>query len=250
MRKIFPIYLIIIFLYGTISFAEDNNKIMILKPRVKEITIPTNKDRKDYFECEKISNMIYETKEIKEKDLTTRQKRLFDRYDDLIDINTVGGIGCSWYCGGGPYKIEASSELRPYENYNYTAKNAHDFDAYTAWIEGKKDYGVGEHINYFFKPFTPPVTAVKILNGYIKDEKSWKYNSRVKTFRLHINGNPYAILSLEDTKLMQIFDLKRSFQSKNEQDLILRFEIADIYPGEKYKDVAITEIEFDGTGVH
>jgi hypothetical protein len=29
-----------------------------------------------------------------------------------------------------------------------------------------------------------------------------------------------------------------------------KFEIADVYPGKKYKDTAITELVFDGVGVH
>jgi hypothetical protein len=241
---------IIIFLNGTISIAQDNNT-KTLNPTITKITIPTEKERKDYLECKKISDMLYKTNELEEEKLTENQKKLYHRSDELADINIIGGMGCSWYCGGGPYKIAASSNLKQNNNYTYHANNAHDFDAFTAWIEGKDDYGIGEYIEYFFKPLSPPVTAVKILNGYIKNDSSWRLNSRVKTFKLYINNSPYALLNLKDIKEMQTFDLKGIFQSKiKNQDLVLKFVITDVYPGEKYKDVSITEIEFDGTGVH
>ena len=242
-------------LLATLTFSltaiAQNDNLRILTPKIQEVVTILEQDKKDNDEVNELFRKIYDTKEITENELTERQKKLIDRADELADNSVIGGVSCSWYCGGGPHKITASSELTPNKHFSYSAKNAHDFDPFTAWIEGKEDYGIGEFIEYFFIANSPPVTAVKILNGYTKNKNSWKQNSRVKKFKLYVNNKPYAILALQDTIAFQEFILKDTLQSKIKgMDLVMKFEIMEVYPGDMFKDVAITEIEFDGTGVH
>ncbi|MCS6928206.1 MAG: Hint domain-containing protein [Saprospiraceae bacterium] len=156
--------------------------------------------------------------------------------------------GCSWYCGGGPDSIFASSTLPPTRRFNYEASNAHDFSLRTAWIEGVADYGIGESITFRFPKQSPPVTKVEIFNGYMKSEKAWKDNSRVKQLKVYINKKLSFVLNLKDVLSKQIFQLD-TLQGTDE-DLFLTFEITEVYKGDKYDDVAIAEIEFDGIGVH
>ncbi|MEL6594083.1 MAG: Hint domain-containing protein, partial [Bacteroidota bacterium] len=63
-----------------------------------------------------------------------------------------------------------------------------------------------------------------------------------------VNGREKALLHLEDTRGKQKFQLGEELQSKS-GDLVLRFEIVDVYPGAKYQDTGFAELEFDGTGV-
>ncbi|MFC1482810.1 hypothetical protein ACFL56_00980 [Candidatus Margulisiibacteriota bacterium] len=159
--------------------------------------------------------------------------------------------GCSWYCGGGHYKVTASSSLKQEGKTTYFAKNAHDFIFSTAWIEGNKDYGIGEYIDFYFGNDTPRVTHVSLYNGYQKSDTSWKENTRVKKIKMYINKIPYAILHCKDTKKEQTFDLGKPLGHREDgKDLILRFEIMEVYPGNKYKDTAISELNFDGIDVH
>ncbi len=233
-------------------FTSSAQNLPILTAKIGEtVYVPSVQDKRDKIECEELFRKVYETKELQESDLTEQQKNLLARADDLDDVMKIGGNGCSWYCAGGPHKITASSALTSNKHLSYSANNAHDFDANTAWIEGKEDYGIGEYIEYFFLANSPPVTTVKIINGYIKNKNAWKENSRVKKLKLYINNKPSAILDLKDTVAFQEFKLSSPLQSKIQgSDLVLKFEIMEVYPGDKYKDVAITEIEFDGTGVH
>lgn len=173
------------------------------------------------------------------------ENEVFYMKEDHLDISIWG---CSWYCGGGPDSIFASSILPQNKDIDYIAENVHDFSLRTAWVEGANGYGIGESITIRFQKQSPPVTTVKIYNGYMKSDKSWKDNSRVKQLKLYINDVPYALLNLKDSKSEQIFDIG-SHQGL-ESDLYLKFEIIDVYKGDKYDDVAIAEIEFDGTGVH
>lgn len=82
----------------------------------------------------------------------------------------------------------------------------------------------------------------------MKSHKVWQDNSRVKQLKLYVNDKPYALLNLKDIKSKQIFAID-TLQGVD-SELYLKFEITNIYEGDKYDDVVISEIEFDGTGVH
>ena len=60
-----------------------------------------------------------------------------------------------------------------------------------------------------------------------------------------------AILELEDSRTLQCFDVGLlGYNDKNAANWTLKFEILDVYPGEKYEDTAISELYFDGVDVH
>lgn len=81
--------------------------------------------------------------------------------------------------------------------------------------------------------FTP--VEVRLLD--FNDQKE-------KQKRLHI------LLRKEDSRTDQVFDLGILGRRLDGMDLILRFEIMEVYHGKKYKDTAITKIYFDGIDVH
>lgn len=178
----------------------------------------------------------------------------FDR--KMIDSLEMGygpmseGVGCSWYCGGGPYKITASSYLKDQGKITYLPDNVHDFDLFTAWVPENTNGSVGTKINFHFKPFAPRVNEIFIWNGYIKNIDLWKANSRVAKFKLIINGQPKAILELEDINNTQSFKIDPIQSTDSTKDLVLTLEIIEVYKGTKYDDVAISEINFSGLDVH
>ena len=177
---------------------------------------------------------------------------------DDKDYWDIIGNRCSFYCASGLGIQKATSELKPEHGISYRASNAHDLSYKTAWIEGVPGYGVGESITYTFPPENPRITKVIIINGYVKSNKVWKENSRVKKLKMYVNGKPYAILNLEDSKKEQTFDIetigygdRKDLKALVKKPVIhIKFEIADVYPGEKYDDTAITEIYFDGIDHH
>ena len=172
---------------------------------------------------------------------------LLEKYGEVVENawDIIDG-GCSWYCGGGNYKIKVSSSL----NDSYKAEFANDLSYKTAWVEGKKDEGIGEHLEYYFKNDSPRITEIIISNGYMKSEETWKNNNRVKKLKLYVNGVPLGVLNLKDSRTDQYFSVGTLGHNKNGTDLILKFEILEVYKGSKYNDTAITEIYFDGIDVH
>lgn len=192
-------------------------------------------------------------------ELTQGEQTIIEKYGEIYENmwDIVGGA-CSWYCGGGQDTQTASSELAAQGINTYSAKNAHDLSYETAWVEGVPGYGVGEFLEYHVKPENPRITDIIIVNGYVKSDNTWKNNSRVKTLKMYIDDKPYAILELEDSQAEQHFKVKpigysdrENFELlKKKPGFTMKFEIAEVYPGLKWDDTAITEIYFNGIDVH
>ena len=180
---------------------------------------------------------------------TTYTKTIIQNYEQYFDVLYPG---CSWYCGGRIDTVKASSSLSPQGKFNYQAKNAADFSYETAWIEGAKGPCLGEYIEYQFSPNSARVEEVKIANGYVKSEKAWKDNARVKKMKLYYNGKLYAILHLKNERSEQVFKVGPfgfkyyliDDDKKPNKPWTLRFEIFEVYPGNRHTDTAISEIHF------
>jgi len=177
---------------------------------------------------------------------------LYKSYDEAMgSIWNVDQGGCSWYCGGGNYKVTTSSELKSKSSISYSAKSANDLSYKTAWVEGVEGSGIGEYLEYHFKNKSPKVTHIIVSNGYFKSDKAWRNNNRVKRLKVSVNGLEYGVLQLEDSKTDQRFKFDGfEYNSDGKTDLVLKFEILEVYKGTKYDDTVITEIYFDGIGVH
>ncbi|MBJ2175339.1 hypothetical protein JBL43_13885 [Aureibaculum sp. A20] len=161
--------------------------------------------------------------------------------------NSTDTPGCSWYCAALINNVIASSTLD--DSDAYKAWNIHDFDLSNTWATNKNK-GIGEHITFVFgKTKSLSIHQIQIYNGYQKSESTWKNNSRAKKIALSINGKHYAYLELEDVKNVQIFtiDAQKFLADTN---LTFEFKIMEIYPGKKYEDLCISEINFDGAGDH
>ncbi len=186
------------------------------------------------------------------KNPSTKEKdelsALLQKHDETMEsVWNIIGSECSWYCGGGNYAVRSSSSL---SGKAYEAKQANDLNYQTAWVEGKDGDGVGEYIEYLFKNESPRITKIIVSNGYVKSEAAWKSNNRVKKLKVYMNGKPFGVLELKDTRDDQVFELGTLGRNKNGTDLSLRFEILEVYKGDKYNDTAITEIYFDGIDTH
>jgi hypothetical protein len=163
----------------------------------------------------------------------------------------VIGMECSWYCGGGPDSVWASSTLKPVGEHRYDALQAHDLDYCNAWAEGVPGPGIGESLTYQFANDSPRLHTVSISNGLVTNERVWRANNRVRRLRVDENGVAVAILELTDSMADQRFKLARLFGHRADgEPMRLTFTILDVYPGERYDDTVITEIWFDGTDVH
>ena len=158
------------------------------------------------------------------------------------DYWDVIGDACSWYCGGKTEFVAASSFLPAQGNNSYTGNHVDDLNTKTVWAEGVPGYGIGEWIQ--IRVPEARITTIIIVNGYVKSQKAWENNSRVKQLKLYLDDKPYAILNLKDCRSEQYFELDEPFRG------MLKFEIVDVYKGKLYDDTVISEIFYDGIDVH
>lgn len=141
--------------------------------------------------------------------------------------------------------IHASSNLPTQGAVNYSAKNLQDDDPTTAWVEGDSEYGIGEYIE---SKNVKILTYLSFCNGYQKSPKSFIENSRVKSFRVSENGIDRCIIRLKDEMGVQSVSTEKlglKFNSSDKPIKTIRFTIMEVYPGTKFKDVAISEL-FNG----
>jgi len=237
-----------IFLIFGLSLKLYSQNIPTVKPEISHSNIFSKKASKEW----ELTIELYEKLEngnINFGELSSLQEKMIDSLEMGYGPMTEG-VGCSWYCGGGPSKITSSSNLKSQGNNSYVADNIHDFNLFTAWVPDNSISAIGESINFYFDPFSPRVNEIIIYNGYIKNEELWKQNSRVSKLKFSVNNKPVAVFKLEDVSSTQTFEIDPIQSVDSTKDLIITLEILEVYPGTKYKDVAISEINFNGLDVH
>ncbi|WP_420455236.1 NADase-type glycan-binding domain-containing protein [Rubrivirga sp.] len=157
--------------------------------------------------------------------------------------------GCSLACALG-WEVVASSHLSPQGANRYDADQLDDASAQTAWVEGADGPGVGESV--VFRLIGDPehdvgavgLWGLRVVNGYGKSEAAWRENGRVRTALLLVNGWPAARIELADTMLMQSVSLPDGPLVRAGD--VVTLVVTDVYPGDLYEDLAISEIILDG----
>jgi len=248
--------LIISFLILFQTSPAPGQQILNLFPKSVELLDFSEKAQAQWKLRDTLLDQIQSGKK-NEHQLTIKEKTLLENFPESFkDIWAINGEACSWYCGGGPKKITASSYLKPQGSNYYSATKAHDDSYKTAWVEGVPGFGIGQFLTYTIPATSGRITTIIVVNGYVKSEIAYWNNSRAKKLKMYINNKPYAILNLRDQIANQRFDMlpigytERDVNLSSKPDYILKFEILEVYEGLKYQDVAITEIYFDGIDVH
>ena len=181
--------------------------------------------------------------------LTKEENQFLAEHEMVQSPFSTDVPGCSWYCAAVILDFKSSSRLPTSKSNSYAAKNVHDFDLQTAWATNKNK-GIGETVTLDFKPSEIlSINQLTFYNGYQKSEATFKNNSRVKKATLSVNGEKLYNLELKDTEVAQVFDLGKHFL-RGDGRFTIELQILEIYPGEKYNDLCISEINFDGEGDH
>lgn len=131
---------------------------------------------------------------------------------------------------------------------SFDAKNTLDANMKTAWLTANN--GKNALIEFVIDLEDIAVNSatlysIAIFNGWRKDYQTWKDYSRIKKVSLTINDKPYAEVTLEDTYKMQTIDLEKMKLDKTRR-YRFRFRIMEMYPGKKYEQTAISDVQFIG----
>lgn len=138
-------------------------------------------------------------------------------------------------CAQGVSPEHVSSSLKSQGSHTYKMHNLSDDNPQTAWVEGVRGYGIGEWFE------VQAITVNVIYNGYQSSPSKWKNNSRVKRFKVYHDGDPLCFLDLTDEMGAQHFELphRANWESKGN----FRFEIVEVYKGNKWEDVCISHVD-------
>jgi hypothetical protein len=132
----------------------------------------------------------------------------------------------------------ASSESPPADPVTYSIRNTLDGDTRTAWnshgaVDGN---GVGETLTY---RFSRPVHLVRIavVNGYAKTAELRADNGRIR-----------GVIILTDRRMLRATFSDSAARQRLGRDFGMTrkvtLRVTSIYPGARYKDLALTEIAF------
>jgi hypothetical protein len=239
--------------------TKGQEKLKVVKP-VHFLQLDLSMEGENKYEKQKklfFGAMEKMEKGISESALSREEREAINNYNEVMGYWDAVGDGCSWYCGGGPISVSASSYLSPQGQNTYDPSKLHDLNYKTAWVEGVEGNGIGETIEFSFSPTSPRITTIKIANGYVKSLSTWENNGRVKRLKMYVDDNPVAFLELLDSRSVQSFEFPPLGNSPENWDNLtnapawkLKFEIIEVFPGKKFKDTAISEIFFDGLDVH
>ncbi|MBI3234856.1 MAG: hypothetical protein HYZ42_12620 [Bacteroidetes bacterium] len=255
MRQIFTAILLVL------SISVLGQKVKQMTPTLSLLVNKSLEGEKSFNKQKEICETIFKKLDSlgENEDHALEDKYIYENCYTVENYWDILAPGCNWYEGYAGDTVRASSCLKSMKGINYSAGNAGDLSYKTAWIEGAVGYGIGEYLLYRFPPHQPRITKIIVVNGYVKSEKAWRENSRVKRLKVYYNGKPFAILNLADTRREQTFTIQPlGYGDRNNMKKImankpwwsLKFEIMDVYKGEKYDETAISEIYFDGMDVH
>lgn len=240
MRK--QIKLAIFFLsLWTSSLGAEN--IKVYEPTVKEVDF--GKDEADWNRIHKRLQQV----NWDEDKLTPAERKLNEKFGIWEGSNsywsTIDG-------GDGWYEVHldtiiASSSLKNQGKYTYNASNVHDYSLKSIWSEGVKGQGIGEYLLFKFEGNSPRVSTITITNGCAQSKALYEANSRVKKLKVYYNDKPVGILNLKDIRGYQTFETDTfGLGHEGVKPWSLKLEIMEVYPGTKYDDTVITEINLEG----
>lgn len=121
----------------------------------------------------------------------------------------------------------------------YGAANLFDARKEFVWVEGNAaTSGEGETITIAFdQPVR--ITALQVWNGYQRSTEHYAANARARDFTFGAQGGPAGQFTLRDDRAGQKIDLPAAVSGR-----VFELKINSIFPGKKYKDLAISDLLF------
>jgi hypothetical protein len=161
--------------------------------------------------------------------------------------------------------IRTSAVLPASGGFTYEPDNLIDMDFTTAWCPGGTGGGVGSWIELDMEPCR--LGSLLIANGYTKSGEAYAANSRIRSVRVTLTGDPDngrgsgevcvvsdEVITLEDIPWAELDrrNLARGLQVLySEGDMGrsvagIRLEILEVYPGAVWDDLCVSELVLSG----
>ncbi len=246
---------------------DSNNDINILKPS-KKISKLLKKDEAEYYVANDSNADEFYINEISIGDavwsgLVADYKASSTHSKDTADYNAQNldnlFIDNCWCEGSNNNGIGETIEVNAFGSCEkVTWTNTESKQRKATSIDDLKDYLLTDFNKDGGRPdnatkiteqnissYHNTIGKIAIINGNAKTDELWKNNSRVKKLKLTIDNKIEYILELEDSKNLQLFELKYENDSILKK-INLKFEILEVYPGDKYEDTCLTSLYLVG----
>jgi hypothetical protein len=138
----------------------------------------------------------------------------------------------------------ASSHLPTDQGGQYQSWMATDGRLDSSWVEGVAGAGVGEWLLLTF-PGEIEVHSISLDVGYDRDADIFFKNNRIKTVTLVFSNGESLQLGFADERGMQTVPLVRA-PGPNIETTTVQVVIDEVFPGTKYDDTCLAEIEVWG----
>mgnify|MGYP001116719117 CR=1 FL=1 len=146
--------------------------------------------------------------------------------------------------------ITASSTLPAGSTSDYSPSNVMDGTS-ASWSEGAPGPGIGASLRFEMR-YPDMLRYVMISNG-LGREKYWKANARIRKLKITDEHGNTRLLEVENTskpRVYGLYDLKRDERGHLIDGQVLRgqdfrFEVLEVYPGERWEDLCVSEIGFN-----
>jgi hypothetical protein len=126
----------------------------------------------------------------------------------------------------------------------YHAWSAIDGRLDSPWVEGVAGPGVGEWIMLIF-PGAVEVWAIGLDVGYDRDDDIFYANNRIKKATFIFSDEEQITLDFSDTRGVQMMHVARA-PGPNIETTYIQVVIEEVYPGSRYDDTCLGEIEVWG----
>lgn len=146
-------------------------------------------------------------------------------------------------------EIKTTTKAESINGTTYDAENILDGNMKTCWLsssDGRNediiltiDLEETEGIN------SAVLSYIYFFSGFRKDYHTWKDYSRIKKVTMTVNDLPYGEVKFEDTYKQQSIDLEK-FKIDKTRRCRIRFRVVDTYKGNKYDQLAISDIQLLG----
>lgn len=130
----------------------------------------------------------------------------------------------------------ASSVLPPEGVFTYGINLTLDNNLETAWNDGAAGAGAGEKLTYRFSRPMELVT-VNLVNGFASTPELFLANARIRAMIVVTDGGRFPV-TLNDVATRQEITMNYGRTAS------VVIEVVSVYPGTRYEDLALTEIEF------
>jgi hypothetical protein len=146
-------------------------------------------------------------------------------------------------------EIGATNKAEPQGNANFEAKNLLDGNMKTCWMTpgpGKNEaFEIVIDVEELEGVNSVQITDIFFFNGWRKDLHTWKEYNRIKKLTITISEQPFAEVTFEDTYHCQSIDIEKLKIDKSRR-CRMKFRISEVYPGTKYNQVALSDVQFGG----